>query len=98
MIKIIHKLFFTLISTIWIVIIYGIDQKWNFLNQSIFLTDVCLIAMPFILIAFWIIITKAGCSSDNVSNCENIDEVNNDFLANYLGYFFIGIDLIIVIH
>ena len=40
MIKIIHKLFFTLISTIWIVIIYGIDQKWNFLNQSIFLTDV----------------------------------------------------------
>ena len=41
MIKIIHKLFFTLISTIWIVIIYGIDQKWNFLNQSIFLTDVC---------------------------------------------------------
>ena len=93
MIKIIHKLFFTLISTIWIVIIYGIDQKWNFLNQSIFLTDVCLIAMPFILIAFWIIITKAGCSSDNVSNCENIDEVNNDFLANYLGYFFIGIGL-----
>ena len=93
MIKIIHKLLFTLISTIWIVIIYGIDQKWNFLNQSIFLTDVCLIAMPFILIAFWIIITKAGCSSDNVSNWENIDEVNNDFLANYLGYFFIGIGL-----
>ena len=93
MMEIIHKLFFTLISTIWIIIIYGIDQKWNFLNQSIFLSDICLITVPFILLVIWIIIAKTCCSNDNVSKCENIDEVNNDFIANYLGYFFIGIGL-----
>ncbi len=98
MMKSLHKLFFTFISTIWIIIIYGIDHKWNFLNQSVFLTDICLVAVPFILIVIWITITKTCCSSDNVSNCENIDEVNNDFLANYLGYFLLALDLIIVEH
>lgn len=93
MIKSLHKLFFTLISTIWIVIIYGIDQKWNFVNQSNLLTTICLALTPFLLITIWYIITRLFCSNDNVSNCENIDEVNNDFLANYLGYFFIGIGL-----
>ncbi len=93
MMKSLHKLFFTLISTIWIVIIYGIDQEWNFVKQSSLLTAICLASTPFLLITIWYVITKTCCSSDNVYNCENIDEVNNDFLANYLGYFFIGIGL-----
>lgn len=93
MVKILHKLFFTVISTAWIIIVYAIDQKWNCFKDSYVITAIILICIPFVLTFLWYLCIRICHTEDNITACNDIDEVNNDFLANYLGYFFIGIGL-----
>lgn len=91
--KFLYKVFFTFTSTMWIIIIYGIDQKWSFINQSRFLTAIFLMSIPFLLSLILLLCIYLSKSADNISECQYINEANNDFIANYLGFFFIGIGL-----
>lgn len=86
----INRFVFTLLSTSWVWVVYGIEQRWSFVFGNVLLTSFALISVPFLLTIVWIVL--ANCfSHDNIVNCADIDEANNDFLANYLGYVFIGI-------
>lgn len=86
----INRFVFTLLSTSWVWVVYGIEQRWSFVFGNVLLTSFALISVPFLLTIVWIVLAKCF-SHDNIVNCADIDEANNDFLANYLGYVFIGI-------
>ena len=87
---VINRFVFTLLSTSWVWVVYGIEQRWSFVFGNVLLTSFALISVPFLLTIVWIVLAKCF-SHDNIANCADIDEANNDFLANYLGYVFIGI-------
>lgn len=86
----INRFVFTLLSTSWVWVVYGIEQRWSFVFGNVLLTSFALISVPFLLTIVWIVLAKCF-SHDNIASCADIDEANNDFLANYLGYVFIGI-------
>lgn len=89
-----NKVLFTLSSTSWIFVIYGISEEMSFVNGYKVLTGIVLLLIPFILTLIWLINTIKFSSKESIQgDCQNIEEANNDFLANYLGYFFIGIGL-----
>ena len=89
-----NKMLFTLSSTSWIFVIYGISEEMSFVNDYKVLTGIVLLLIPFILTLIWLINTVKFSSKESIQgDCQNIEEANNDFLANYLGYFFIGIGL-----
>ena len=88
--KVVNRFVFTFISTSWMWVVYAIEQRCSFICDSVLITSIAMILAPFIVTAIWLLIT--GCfSADNISGCEDVEEAQNDFLANYLGYVFIGI-------
>ena len=89
-----NKVLFTLSSTSWIFVIYGISEEVSFVNDSKVLTGIVLLLIPLFLTSAWLINAVKFCSKESIQgDCQEIEEANNDFLANYLGYFFIGIGL-----
>ena len=91
--RIVDRVWFTLISTMWIVIIFAIDHKCNCILSSFVSTTIILFFIPIILSALWLLFIRVTKSSENISSCSSVEEINNDFLANYLGYFFVGLGL-----
>lgn len=91
--RIVDRILFTLISTMWIAIIYAIDHKCSIILDSFISTTIILISVPIILSALWLLFIRITKSSENISLCSSVEEINNDFLANYLCYFFVGLGL-----
>ena len=88
----INRIIFTAISTIWVWIVYGIQQRWTLPHVSIVMTAVIMLSIPFFMTALWLLIARITFSNENIDGvCFDIEEANNDFLPDYLGYFFIGI-------
>ena len=87
---VINRLIFTFTSTVWIWVVYSIQQQYSFICNCVCLTSIAMIFIPFLLTAGWLFVAR-WFSVDNIENCEDVEETQNDFLANYLGYVFIGI-------
>ena len=87
------KLYFTLISTLWIVIVYSVSKKCGFIFNSFVLTTITLIVIPFLLSLIWLLFVLMHTSSENISKCIELKEISNDFLPSYLGYFFVGLSI-----
>ena len=89
-----NQILFTIISTSWTLVVYGIQQKWTLFNLNIFISSIILIVSPIFLTFIWLLTANKFLPNDNISGgCKDIEEANNDFLADYLGYFFIGIGI-----
>lgn len=86
----INRFVFTFLSTSWIWVVYGIEQKCSFICNSIIITSIAMVSAPFLLTAVWLFSARLF-SVDNIGGCGDVEEAQNDFLANYLGYVFIGI-------
>lgn len=91
--RIIDRFWFTLVSTMWIIIVYAIVHKCSCIWGSFASTTIILITIPTILSALWLLFIRVTKTSENISSCSSVEEINNDFLANYLGYFFVGLGL-----
>lgn len=90
----INNVFFSIISTSWIWVVFGIQNKWSLFESSYFLTALLLALVPLALTIVWIRFAKRFFSSDSIEDgCEQIEEIGSDFLPTYLGYFFIGIGI-----
>ena len=88
----ISRIIFTLSSTLWIFVIYGISEEMSFVNNSQMLTGITLLLIPTLLTVAWLInATKLTPKESIQDSCQDIEAAINDFLGNYLGYFFIGI-------
>ena len=89
-----NQILFTIISTSWTLVVYGIQQKWTLFNLNIFISSIILIVSPIFLTFIWLLTANKFLPNENISGgCTDIEEANNDFLADYLGYFFIGIGI-----
>ena len=88
--KVVNRFVFTFISTSWVWVVYAIEQRCSFICNSVLITSIAMIFAQFIVTAVWLFVARCF-SSDNISGCEEVEEAQNDFLANYLGYVFIGI-------
>lgn len=87
----INRFVFTFISTSWILVVYGIEQKCSYIFNSFIVTSIIMGLTPFLLTFVWLIFAR-WFSVDNIAGgCEDIEEAQDDYLANYLGYVFIGI-------
>lgn len=88
----VNKIIFTFISTSWIWVVYGIEQEWTLPCSNPILSAVVLILAPVLFTLLWLAVAGNVLSVDNINGgCQDIEESQNDFLADYLGYFFIGI-------
>jgi len=88
-----NRFIFTLISTSWVWVVYGIQNKWVLPYSTFFFTAIVLILVPLLLTLIWLFVAEKCLSLENMNGCEDIDEAQNDFLFDYLGYFFIGIGI-----
>lgn len=87
----INRFIFTFISTSWVWVVYCIQQRYSFIFDSFLITSLFFILVPFLLTIVWLRATR-WFSVDNIDGgCGDIEETQNDFLANYLGYVFIGV-------
>lgn len=90
----INRFIFTLISTSWIWVVYGIQKRWTLPHNCFMFTAMAMILIPMLLTLIWLFVAEKFFSSENISGgCEDIEEAQNDFLSDYLGYFFIGIGI-----
>lgn len=87
------RVWFTFISTQWILIVYAIDHKCSCVMDSFIITTAILISTPIFLSVLWLFLIRVKKSQDNISSCKSVEEINNDFLADYLGFFFVGLGL-----
>lgn len=90
--SVINRFVFTFVSTSWVRVVYGIERQCSFICDSVIFTAIVIILAPFLFTAFWLLVSR-WFSVDNISGCEDVDEAQNDFLANYLGYVFIGVEV-----
>lgn len=92
MVNFFYKLLLTFNSTSWVVVIYGIKQKWTIANFPYWIISIALLLIP-IFTSFISILCFKGLSKDNVTLCSQIENTNNAFIPTYLGYFFVGLSI-----
>lgn len=91
------KLFLTFSSVSFFVIVYLIKNKifpinyWNIENFQIIISLIYLL-IPFLLAIIALLFSKALSASD-IKSIKSIEVSNNDFLANYLAFFFVALSV-----
>ncbi|GMO32683.1 MAG: hypothetical protein Ta2B_13530 [Termitinemataceae bacterium] len=88
--NLIYKLFLTINSTLWVVVIYGIKEEWTVSTLPSWVSGIILLFVPVILSAISILFTLL-LGKDNLKTCGMLEEANSSFLPTYLGYFFVGL-------
>lgn len=90
MIEAIYKIFLSINSTSWVVVMFGIKEEWVIAKIPAWVCSICLLIIPVILsgISVWLTLLR---SKDMLEDCKEVEEVNTSFLPTYLGYFFVGL-------
>lgn len=92
MVNFLYKLLLTFNSTSWVVVIYGIKQKWTIGNCPYWIISIALLLIPIFTSLISILCFKR-LSKDNVTMCSQVENTNNAFIPTYLGYFFVGLSI-----
>ena len=92
MLNFLFKILLTFNSTSWVIVIYGIKQKWTIFNCPSWITSIFLLLIPVFTSLISILCFK-GLSKDNLTGCIEIENANNAFIPTYLGYFFVAISI-----
>jgi hypothetical protein len=91
------RLFLTLSSVSFFVIVYLVKNKL-FPNLDWFspalpwLLSICYLTIPFI-VAFISLYLSKKLAPSNIKGIQSIEVSNNDFLANYLAFFFVALSV-----
>ena len=92
MINFLFKTLLTFNSTFWVIVIYGIKQRWTISDCPSWIISIFLLLIPVITSVISICCFK-GLSKDNLTCCNEIENANNAFIPTYLGYFFVAISI-----
>ena len=92
MLNFLYKLLLTFNSTSWVIVIYGIKEKWTICNCPYWVFSIILLLIP-VLTSFISILCFRGLSKDNITACSEVENANNTFIPTYLGYFFVGLSI-----
>lgn len=90
--KLMFKLLQTLNSTSWVIVVYGIKEKWSVWGLPYWVFSVILLLTPVFLSFVSILVTKAF-SRDELKKCQDVQSANVEYLAVYLGYLFVGLGI-----
>lgn len=88
--KTLIRLLLTLNSTSWVIVVYGIKEKWTVSNIPFWIFGIVLLTIP-IIFSFISLLLFNAMSKDELSGCTEIKPANLEFLAVYLGYVFVGL-------
>lgn len=90
--KFIFKLLLTINATFWMIVIYAIKESWTIGTLSPCLFSFGLLLIPIFLSALSIFLSKY-LSKDSLSECQEFNLADNEFLPVYLGYFFLSVSV-----
>ncbi len=86
------RLLLTLNSTSWVIVVYGIKEKWSIWNLPYWVFCIFLLLAPVALSVLSIIITGTF-SKDDLNECKGVQSANIEYLAVYLSYLFVGLGI-----
>lgn len=92
MFNFLFRLILTVSATFWIVIVFGIKERWTFCILSTGMVSVVLMLVPIVLsgVSLWL---SKFFDKDSVKQCKECVLADNDFLPVYLGYFFVALSI-----
>ena len=86
------RLFLTFSSISFFIIIYMVQNKINIFENLSDLTYYLYLLVPFVLTYISLIVSKL-LSTSTIKKVVEIETSNNDFLANYLAFFFVALSI-----
>ena len=87
-----YRLVLTLNATSWMVVVYGIKEKWQIAGFPVWATGLLLLAIPVLLSVLSLIIAR-GLGNDSLHACKESSLADNNFIPTYLGYFFVALSV-----
>lgn len=88
----IYRIILTVSATIWMVVVFGIKQRWTFCIFPTEAVSVVLMLIPIVLSGISLMLSGAF-EQDSVQNCKESVLADNDFLPVYLGYFLVSLSI-----
>ena len=79
-------------ATSWMIVLFGIKEKWSIGSLSRWMVGVGLLLIPVILSKISLYIAQ-GLSRETLTGCEEIILADNEFTPVYLGYFFVALSV-----
>ncbi len=92
MLNCLFRIVLTVNATSWLLVIYGVKEKWEIGIIPFWGTTIFLLAIP-ILMTFVSIWLAHFLGNDEVSECKECILADNEFLPVYLGYFFVALSI-----
>ena len=87
-----YKTFLTINSTSWVIVLFGMKEQWTINPFPWWAFSIILFFIP--VISSLLSLCFANClSKDSLSNCLEVENVDNSFVPTYLGYFFVGLSI-----
>ena len=86
--NLLYKLILTLNATLWMVVIYGIKEKWSVCSVPSLMIGVVLLMLP-ILLSLGSLAVARKLGDDSLTKCQESTLADNEFISIYLGYFFV---------
>lgn len=85
-----YRFILTLNSTSWMVVIYGISERWTIMKLPCWVTGILLLLIP-VLLSLLSLIVARSLGNDSLSSCQESILADNEFIPTYLGYFFVSL-------
>lgn len=90
--NLLYKLILTLNATLWMVVIYGIKEKWSVCSVPSWMIGVVLLMLP-ILLSLGSLAVARKLGDDSLTKCQESTLADNEFISIYLGYFFVALSV-----
>lgn len=90
--NLLYKLILTLNATSWMIVIYGIKEKWSICSGSRWIIGVVLLTLP-VLLSWGSLAVAKKLSDDSLTKCQESMLADNEFIPIYLGYFFVALSV-----
>lgn len=90
--NLLYRFLLTFSAISWMFIIYAVKAEWTIGEISPLFFGVSLVAVPIIISAIAIFMSKFF-DSDGISVCKECGLADNEFLPVYLGYFFLALSI-----
>lgn len=87
-----YKIVLTFNATSWMIVVYGMNQRWQISDWSRFVTNLFFLLLPIVLSGVSLAVARR-LGSDSMSECLEFSLADNEFLPIYLGYFFVSLSI-----
>ena len=86
------KILLTFNATFWMIVVYGIKERWCIFGISSIIFSILMICVPLILSLVSLALT-CRFGKDTLTQCVEFSLADNDFFPVYLVYFFVSLSI-----